>query len=263
MSIAQPRAGIVWRTDDGVALRFIGPSLPFIEGKNAINGNSVAFILKYRKFRILFTGDAGVAAERRFLDEGIDLHADLLKVWHHGSAYSSSSDFISAVQPRYAIISVGRHNRFGYPAPSTIASLEQSSATVMRTDENGAVLIESDGNSNYGLSAQVSPRPRASRVEFSSSRFIASLHHLLPQIWRARPAIGYVPEYRGADDPSDQWATGIKKHVHGSTILSPTSNTTGERSRSAPQLSPAFALSAIDVKIIRWGYHALPSSFKY
>ncbi len=76
--VVQPRAGDVWRTDDGLMLTFIGPSLPFIDGRNAINDNSIAFVLEYKHFRMLFTGDAGVAADRRFLDEGIDLHADVL-----------------------------------------------------------------------------------------------------------------------------------------------------------------------------------------
>jgi len=145
--IAYPRAGTVWRTDDGVVLRFIGPSLPFIGGKNAINDNSIAFILQYRQFRMLFTGDAGVAAEQRFLSEGIDLSAAILKVGHHGSAYSSSPDFIAAVHPRYAIISVGRNNMFGHPAPSTVATLQRSGAEVYRTDENGAVTLHTDGSS--------------------------------------------------------------------------------------------------------------------
>ncbi len=94
-------------------------SLPLIGGKNAINDNSIAFILTYKHFRMLFTRDAGTAAEARFLNDGVDLHADVLKVGHHGSAYSSSAEFIDAVHPRYAIISVGRHNMFGHPAPST------------------------------------------------------------------------------------------------------------------------------------------------
>ncbi|MHB8147620.1 MAG: DNA internalization-related competence protein ComEC/Rec2, partial [Vulcanimicrobiaceae bacterium] len=140
-----PRAGGVWRSDDGVALQFIGPSLPFIGGRNAINDNSVAFMLLYQHFRMLFTGDAGSSAEQRFLDEGVDLHADVLKVGHHGSAYGSTPAFISAVDPRYAIVSVGRHNMFGHPAPSTIATLKRFGAAVYRTDENGAVSITSDG----------------------------------------------------------------------------------------------------------------------
>ena len=143
--IVYPRAGTVWNTNDGVTFTFIGPSLPFIDGKNAINDNSIAFILAYKHFRMLFTGDAGVAAEQRFLAEGVDLHADVLKVGHHGSAYSSSPDFIAAVHPRYAIISVGRHNMFGHPAPSTLATLERLGASMYRTDENGGVSINTDG----------------------------------------------------------------------------------------------------------------------
>ncbi|HTU69313.1 MAG TPA: DNA internalization-related competence protein ComEC/Rec2 [Candidatus Baltobacteraceae bacterium] len=144
--IVYPRAGEVWRTGDGVTLQFIGPQLPFVGGRNAINENSIAFILTYRRFRMLFTGDAGSLAEQRFLDEGIDLHADVLKVGHHGSAYGSSPAFITAVHPRYAIISVGRHNIFGHPAPSTIETLERAGAQVYRTDENGATIVTSDGD---------------------------------------------------------------------------------------------------------------------
>jgi competence protein ComEC len=143
--IVYPRAGAEWRTSDGLALHFIGPSLPFIGGKNAINDNSIAFILEYRDFRMLFTGDAGSAAEQRFLNEGVDLSATILKVGHHGSAYGSTPAFVEAVHPRYAIISVGRHNLFGHPAPSTIATLQRFGATIYRTDENGAVTILSGG----------------------------------------------------------------------------------------------------------------------
>ena len=107
MPVVYPRAGMVWRTDDGVVRQFVGPRLPFIVGRNAINDNSVAFVLQYRQFRMLFTGDAGTVAEQRFLSEGVALHADVLKVGHHGSAYGSSPEFIAAVHPRYAIISVG------------------------------------------------------------------------------------------------------------------------------------------------------------
>ena len=146
--IVYPRAGDVWHTEDGVTLRFIGPSLPFIGGKNAINDNSIAFILRYRQFRMLFTGDAGVAAEQRFLSEGVDLSAEVLKVGHHGSAYSSSPEFIAAVHPRYAIISVGRNNMFGHPAPSTVETLQRAGATVYRTDQNAAVTIRTDGASD-------------------------------------------------------------------------------------------------------------------
>jgi competence protein ComEC len=70
---------------------------------------------------------------------------NVLKVGHHGSAYSSSPAFIAAVHPRYAIISVGRHNMFGHPAPGTIAMLQRFGARIYRTDQNAAVSLITDG----------------------------------------------------------------------------------------------------------------------
>jgi competence protein ComEC len=145
--ILHPRAGMRWQTGDGVVLRFLGPSLPLIEGsRNDINENSIAFTLRYRSFCMLFTGDAGAAAEARFLREGTDLHCQVLKVGHHGSSYGSTVAFIAVVHPATAIVSVGRHNAFGHPAPQTIATLQRAGARIYRTDEDGAVSIVSDGN---------------------------------------------------------------------------------------------------------------------
>jgi len=141
-----PRAGARWRFDDGVSLDFLGPSLPFIaRSRNDVNENSIAFVLRYRSFCMLFTGDAGAAAERRFLNEGVNLRCEILKVGHHGSAYGSTPAFVAAVRPRYAIVSVGRHNLFGHPAPATIATLQRFGATIYRTDEEGAISVETDG----------------------------------------------------------------------------------------------------------------------
>jgi competence protein ComEC len=144
--LVYPRAGARWRFDDGVSLDFLGPSLPFIaRSRNDINENSIAFVLRYRSFCMLFTGDAGAAAERRFLSAGVNLRCDILKVGHHGSAYGSTPAFVDAVRPRYAIVSVGRHNLFGHPAPATIATLQRYGATIYRTDEDGAIAVETDG----------------------------------------------------------------------------------------------------------------------
>jgi competence protein ComEC len=141
----EPRAGTVWRTDDGVTFRFYGPSLPYIAGgRSDINDNSLVFMLEYEKFRMLFTGDAGETAERRLLASGVDLHADVLKVGHHGSAYGTTAEFVRAVHPTSAVISVGRHNLFGHPAPSTIATLVGAGVRVYRTDRDGAVTIAVD-----------------------------------------------------------------------------------------------------------------------
>jgi len=70
----------------------------------------------------------------------------VLKVGHHGSAYSSTPAFISAVHPAYALISVGGHNLFGHPALSTLETLQRFGARIFRTDEDGAVTVTTDGH---------------------------------------------------------------------------------------------------------------------
>jgi competence protein ComEC len=141
--IREPRCGDVWRTDDGVTLRFLAPCDPyFTDGKNDVNENSIVVMLAYGAFRMLFMGDAGAQSEARLLDSGVDLRADVLKVGHHGSAYSSTQAFVAAVHPDVAAISVGRHNTFGHPARRTIATLGAVAARAYRSDRCGAITIE-------------------------------------------------------------------------------------------------------------------------
>jgi competence protein ComEC len=143
--ILEPRAGDVWNAD-GATFRFYGPSEPYFSGtRNDINNNSLVFRLEYGHFRMLFTGDAGAEAESRILSAGYDVRADVLKVGHHGSAYSSTAEFVRAVSPSDAIVSVGRDNLFGHPAPKTLATLEHAGARVYRTDRDGAVTVTTDG----------------------------------------------------------------------------------------------------------------------
>ncbi len=156
----EPRGGDVWRTDDGVTLRFYGPTYPYISGsRNDINNNSLVFRLEYGRFRMLFTGDAGAETEERLLASGADLSADVLKVGHHGSAYGTTPAFVRAVSPGAAVISVGRDNLFGHPAPATIATLERAGAHVYRTDVDGAITIGSDG-SRFSVEPYVIERGR-------------------------------------------------------------------------------------------------------
>jgi competence protein ComEC len=146
--IREPRAGDVWRTDDGITLRFLAPSEPYIvDSGDDVNENSIVVMLEYEGFRVLFMGDAGQDSEARLVASGVDLHANVLKVGHHGSAYASTPEFVAAVHPTIAIISVGRHNLFGHPAPSTIATLRAAGIRVYRTDLCGAVTVTPRGTS--------------------------------------------------------------------------------------------------------------------
>jgi beta-lactamase superfamily II metal-dependent hydrolase len=117
------------------------------DGPNDVNENSVVLRLTYacpgcaHPFRMLFTGDAGAQTEARMLASGVDLSADILKVGHHGSAYSSTSAFLGAVHAHVALISVGRHNLFGHPAPTTLRALHDAGARIYRTDLCGAIIV--------------------------------------------------------------------------------------------------------------------------
>jgi competence protein ComEC len=136
------RRGMRWTSSDGVTLDVLSPSLPFlVETGDDVNENSIVVMLHYRGFRELFMGDAGEASEARLLADGDDLHADALKVGHHGSRYASTPAFAAAVHPRIAVISVGRHNTFGHPAVTTIETWHQGGANVLRTDQCGAISL--------------------------------------------------------------------------------------------------------------------------
>jgi len=129
-------------SEDGVTLDILAPSRPVLaDTGDDVNENSIVAMLHYNDFRELFTGDAGESSEARLLASGADLRADVLKVGHHGSQYASTPPFIAAVHPHVAIISVGRHNMFGHPGPSTLATLGAASASIYRTDSCGAATL--------------------------------------------------------------------------------------------------------------------------
>ncbi|MFO7296195.1 MAG: ComEC/Rec2 family competence protein [Clostridia bacterium] len=118
---------------------------PNSEAYEDTNDYSVVIKLQYGATSFLFTGDAGFESENEMLEKGYDLRADLLKVAHHGSKYSTSMKFLEAVQPKIAVISVGEDNDYGHPAPETIQRLRQAGAKIYRTDESGTIIATSDG----------------------------------------------------------------------------------------------------------------------
>ncbi len=110
-----------------------------------INNYSAALQIDYGATRFILTGDAETDAEAAMLVAHGDLRCDVLKAGHHGSKNATSDDWLSRLQPRHAVISCGRHNRFGHPAPSTLARLDAHGAEVFRTDRQGAITFVSDG----------------------------------------------------------------------------------------------------------------------
>lgn len=116
---------------------------------NAINNNSLVTKLNYKKFSMIFTGDIEEIAEKKIISKYINkkeiLNADILKVAHHGSKTSSINEFINAVNPKYAVIGVGKDNKFGHPSDKTINALIERNVQIYRTDENGEIIILTNG----------------------------------------------------------------------------------------------------------------------
>jgi competence protein ComEC len=123
-----------------------GPGLPHEPGE-ALDDNNRSLVLRldWGLTAGVLCGDAEAPAERRLLAAGVPLGAMLLKVGHHGSAHASSEPFLGAVSPRIAVVSAGRRNPFGHPAPATLGRLARAGADIYRTDLDGAVEIVSDG----------------------------------------------------------------------------------------------------------------------
>jgi len=162
VQIVRPQRGYRW-SDDGLTLNILAPSLPVLaDTGDDINENSIVAMLNYRDFRELFMGDAGEASEARLLVSGADLSANVLKVGHHGSQYASTPPFIAAVHPQVAIISVGRHNTFGHPGPSTLATLERAGATIYRTDRCGGLSLSIDSHPFTVIPSLVEGQPPCS-----------------------------------------------------------------------------------------------------
>ncbi len=137
------KAGEVIGLGDEVTLTVLWPSVDINrESLEDPNAGSVVALFQYGETSMLLTGDIGVEEELKLID---DLgHIDVLKVGHQGSLTSSASAFLDAIQPDFAIISVGE-NDYGHPSPIVLDRLRATQAEIFRTDYYGDVRIISDG----------------------------------------------------------------------------------------------------------------------
>jgi len=115
------------------------------KNNSSLNNTSIVFKMVYKNTSFLFVGDAEIPVEEEFLKQIIDLKADALKVGHHGSHSSTSEEFLTKVAPKIAVISVGKNNDYDHPHLRTIRRLERHGVMIYRTDTDGDVKLESDG----------------------------------------------------------------------------------------------------------------------
>ena len=134
-------------TVDGVDVLVRHPPPPDWERQKVRNDDSIVIELRWGDVSVLMTGDIGRAVERTLIDATPPAPIRVVKVPHHGSLTSSSNDFVRALAPRAAVFSVGRANHFGHPAPEVVQRYRDIGAEIFRTDRDGAVMVETDGQS--------------------------------------------------------------------------------------------------------------------
>lgn len=123
-----------------VQLQVLGPAQTFHDTRSDPNNSSLVMRAVVGGVSILLTGDAEVEAQQALLAEHVDLHADVLKVPHHGSAYSDAA-FLAAVHAKVAVISVGLNNDYGHPSALLLAELARLGVPERRTDLDGDVAV--------------------------------------------------------------------------------------------------------------------------
>jgi len=134
--------------DEGISLEVINPrSGHDFSGTSASNNSSIVLLLHHGTSSFLLAGDIEAEAERALILSAPLLRADVLKVAHHGSGGSTTEEFLRAVNPRIAAISVGADNRSGHPSPETLLRLAGvRDLLLLRTDLQGTLEFVSDGH---------------------------------------------------------------------------------------------------------------------
>lgn len=130
-------------------IEFLHPVPSALHG-DAYNNDSLVFILRYKDFSALFTGDIEMEVEEElvaFFGDALDV--DMLKIPHHGSKTSTTEGLLSATSPQIALMSLGKENTFGHPHTTVLWRIEQRAIELWRTDVNGRVECYSDGANLY------------------------------------------------------------------------------------------------------------------
>ncbi len=134
-----PSIGDTYSMDDAIIkVLYVGTD------EDNLNNDSIVLKMNYKNVKFLFMGDATTSVEKEIMND--DLKADILKVGHHGSNTSTSSDFLKKVKPSYAIVSVGLNNTYNLPSSKIIDRLKKQNISVYRTDESGTINVTSDGD---------------------------------------------------------------------------------------------------------------------
>ena len=140
LAIDTARAGVSIISTPELQIDILAPNS---SSYTELNDWSAVIKIQYKDTAFLFMGDAESVSESEIT---ANIDADVLKVGHHGSSTSTTASFLKKVTPQYAIISVGRDNSYGHPDENVLARLKDYDVNTYRTDEQGTIIVTSDGS---------------------------------------------------------------------------------------------------------------------
>lgn len=150
LSINTAKTGTTIYSDNGINIEILSPISSFYE---ETNDYSAVVKLEYGESSFLFMGDAEKPVENELIEKyGYDLDVDVLKAGHHGSRYSSSTEFLDYVTPEYTVISCAKDNSYGHPHSETIKRLNNVNTQIFRTYELGNITVSCDSNDSFEIS---------------------------------------------------------------------------------------------------------------
>lgn len=140
----EAKAGVKIKIARNISMEFVAPSK---KRYKSLNDYSAVVRLQHGKNSFLLMADAGVISENELIKKIDDEKVDVLKVAHHGANTGTGHAFLKKIKPDYAIISVGRKNKYGYPSKDVLNRLKAHNIQVYRTDKLGTIISKSDGKS--------------------------------------------------------------------------------------------------------------------
>lgn len=141
LKVSSAKAGLTIDWEPDTEVNMIAPVKEYSDD----NDMSAVIHLKFGEISFLFTGDAESKSEHDMIGSKVDLKSDVLLVGHHGSKSSTSTAFLDAVKPSYAVIQVGKNNRYGHPTADILKRLMERGIKIYRNDELGDIVFTTNG----------------------------------------------------------------------------------------------------------------------
>lgn len=144
LKLGELRIRVLWPENEGLSFETV-ESERVLGASASLNDESVVAEIGYGEFEVLMTGDIGAEQELAIESGGLLRQVEILKIAHHGSKFSTSSELLYETMPKESVIMVGENNNYGHPNGDVLKRIDMVGSSIRRTDLEGVVEIVSDG----------------------------------------------------------------------------------------------------------------------